>query len=256
MTTAGDLQTIPLILSKLTVDILPPERILIFVGEQTMNFDPKDHKKTFERLSKQIPEVKKSKIVFSQSKFNLLKFCCPSPSNLEPFALNFDLDPNLIRGNLQHFKISILRGSELLPCDPTGKSDPYCIFGFVYPGTNIHQNPTQTKHKSFTLSPAWKEKHNNTMTYHYIHFPTSEFLIILRDHDRIGSHDPMGEVRFLLKDLEKPSGQKEFVVARGNAKKAKGYGKLVVEWKFQTEGCDSICARGKEAFKSSSSLRR
>jgi hypothetical protein len=135
-------------------------------------------------------------------------------------------------------------------------SDPYCIFGFVFPGTKIHQFPNQTSIRPRTLNPIWKEKHKNSVVYHFMQTPTETFLIIINDEDTIGKDDPMGEVSFKVSDLgQTPKGQKEFHVQQGYAQNAKkgGYGTLLIEWEFQYQGCESTCSAKTNTFTKSNS---
>jgi len=158
--------------------------------------------------------------------------------------LDFELKPDLQPGKLQHFKITIKAGKNLIPCDPNGKSDPYCCFGFVYDNTKniFHTGGYQTKPKRKTLNPKWSEKHNNVATFHFMRMPISIFLILIKDDDLIGSDD-MGQVQFRLNDLPGSMGTLDFPVEKGNVKKThkEGYGALTIEWELRNDGCRACC---------------
>jgi hypothetical protein len=89
-------------------------------------FDKKTQKKVISELIPEYPELKNFKIRFAQNQIELMDFCTPKTSTLCPFAVNFDdlggkQKNEDVPRKLQHLKITILSGKDLIACDPNGK---------------------------------------------------------------------------------------------------------------------------------------
>ncbi|KAH0795097.1 Fer-1-like 4 [Histomonas meleagridis] len=138
------------------------------------------------------------------------------------------------------FKFYVIRGSNLPPADPNGKSDPYCVLT-AYAADGPYKLG-KTKIKKKTLNPVWDEKREKPF---YLYTPLIKKLeILVYDHDLIGKDDYLGKVEIdFFKQI--PTFDQIIKIPLVTDLKTKGNPSIEIvisrEFKFESEdNCDPI----------------
>lgn len=90
--------------------------------------------------------------------------------------------------------VQVLSGRDLIPCDRSGLSDPYCI---VTVGNTVHR----TKIQKETLFPDWTGDHPVPFSFSLANNPAEEVVVDVHDWNRFTHHKRMGRVRIPLNSL-------------------------------------------------------
>ena len=90
-----------------------------------------------------------------------------------------------------------LQGTNLMPADPNGKSDPYVVVLTNFCTANI-----ATEVQPVTLNPQWRETVTILPEFGDLEYVRTEYIyFVLFDKDSIGSDDPLGQAVLCLEEF-------------------------------------------------------
>mmetsp|Transcript_5722 Transcript_5722/g.22130 ORF Transcript_5722/g.22130 Transcript_5722/m.22130 type:complete len:563 (+) Transcript_5722:77-1765(+) len=146
-----------------------------------------------------------------------------------------------------------IRGAKnVKPMDANGKSDPYCVYGFVQDADSLKElkpflkrkaayvsdpNGGKTRVMYETLNPVWKHRAAMDVTEEQA---GKRVVFRLYDRDTVGKDEFMGQVVFSLEQLEKGVDGKFPIVGRKTKKDKKIQGNLKLKVEFVGEDVHQV----------------
>eukprot|EP01119_Soliformovum_irregulare_P014085 TRINITY_DN3814_c0_g1_i5.p1 TRINITY_DN3814_c0_g1~~TRINITY_DN3814_c0_g1_i5.p1 ORF type:complete len:444 (-),score=96.22 TRINITY_DN3814_c0_g1_i5:82-1413(-) len=134
----------------------------------------------------------------------------------------------------------VVEGRNLLACDSTGKSDPFCEIYF----NDSQKTRKVTETKIQTLEPVWNE------TFQYISEDpkTDTFKIVMYDWDKYSTNDFMGELHIPVYTASKMDGPLDEwfnlldkgVTSYAKSKKERGEIRIIINYERKRESQDDL----------------